>query len=183
MHTRVTLRLGNHKGSPERQLPRQPTPQTQPGLYPTHGSDCPLPIHPLLRPPPPCTPFQKVVPFPRGLGDGEVPHLSSPPALLPPRPSLESWGQEEPALGFGEGLPVPSQRHGDTQGHDPSLLISKNISKRQSWERKRKEVAQLPGQLYPLLSPHCFCYSVSFCFTVPSPNLLVKFCGKYNRSD
>ena len=79
MHTRVTLRLGNHKGSPERQLPRQPTPQTQPGLYPTHGSDCPLPIHPLLRPPPPCTPFQKVVPFPRGLGDGEVPHLSSPP--------------------------------------------------------------------------------------------------------
>lgn len=84
MHMRATLTLGNHRGSPERQLPRQPTPPTQPGLYPAHGSDCPLPIHPLLRPPPPCTPFQKVVPFPRGLGDGEVPHLSSPPPCCLP---------------------------------------------------------------------------------------------------
>ena len=136
MHMRVTLRLANHKRI-ARMPPSKTTSKPQPGLYPNNSSDCHLPIHPTLcsGPPPPCTPFQKVAP--------------SPGALPPPRPSLESWGHEEPALDFREGLPVPSQRHRDTQARDPSLLIvSKNISKGQSWERKRR-----PGTRAALSSP------------------------------
>ena len=105
---------------------------------------------------------------PRGLGRQS---LSTPLFRPPPRPSLESQGQDESALSFGEGLPVPShsypqiQRRRETQGYMQLPPRSQRPSQRGRVRKKKKE-AQVPGWLYLLPSS---VFLSSFCFTVPSP--------------
>lgn len=95
---------------------------------------------------------------------------SPPPALLPPRPLWKLGTRRTSAWALGR-TPSAEPETRDTTTTS-GLLISKNISKRQSWERKRKGGG--PGTRAAgsfSCPPQYFCYSV-FLFHCPLPTPL-----------
>ena len=144
---RVTLRLANSKRI-ARMPPSKTTSKPQPGLYPNNGSDCHLPIHPTLCSGPPHSlyPIPEGGSFPGGPGGTTSASLR---ALPPPRPSLESWGQEEPVLDFREDSQCWARDTGTPRPVTPACSSSQRTSQK---GRAGKEKGG-PGTRAALSSP------------------------------
>lgn len=176
MHMRVTLRLGNHKGSPECQLPRQ--------QLPNHSLVCTQTMAvTALRLSTLCSGLPLPVPHSRrwllspGAQGPRRYHTSAPPR---PRhlPGLlwKAGDRKNQRQALGKDSQCPVRDTGTPRVMTPACSSSQRISQRgrAGKERKRRRPRYQGSFILSCPLSISVIVSLSFCVTVPSPKDYVK---------